>query len=72
VPYPTGKTSDAYTPCVVLQPGQPPRRGSVAYVRLDSVDAARAKLAAGKVAWVSAGDVEGVLHLYRQVQDGGE
>ena len=53
----TGKTSAAYTPALYLEPGKPPRRCNVQAVRLDSVEAARAKLAAGKAAWVRPEDV---------------
>lgn len=54
------RTSDAYQPCVMLIPDAEPRRVSVLRVRLDSVETARAKLAAGQVAWVAVEDVEAV------------
>jgi hypothetical protein len=52
------RTSDAYQPCVMLTPNGEQRRVTVLRVRLDSVEAARAKLAAGQVAWVAVEDVE--------------
>lgn len=55
------RTSDAYAPCVVLHPDGRQRRVNVLRVRMDSVDAARAKLAAGQVAWVHEEDVEAVV-----------
>ena len=51
------RTSDAYQPAVMLCPDGTDRRVTVLRVRLDSVDAAREKLAAGRVAWVAVGDV---------------
>ena len=54
------RTSDAYQPCVMLTPDGGQRRVTVLRVRLDSVEAARAKLAAGRVAWVAVEDVEAV------------
>lgn len=45
---------------VLLEPGKPPRRCNVCAVRLDSAEGARAKLAAGKAAWVAEGDVTAV------------
>lgn len=56
----TTKTSDSYTPAVLLLPGKPPRRCTVLRVRLDTVEAAREKLAAGRAAWVSVEDGERV------------
>ena len=53
----TPRTSDAYQPCVMLTPDGEQRRVTVLRVRLDSVEAARAKLAAGQVAWVAVEDV---------------
>ena len=53
----TTKTSDSYAPAVLLMPGQPPQRCSVQRVRLDTVEAARVKLAAGRAAWVRPEDV---------------
>ena len=46
------KTSDYYLPCVAVWPDGRQRTGNVAHVNLDTVESARAKLAAGKVAWV--------------------
>ena len=54
------RTSDHYTPAVLLMPGQPPRRCNVLRVRLDGAEQARAKLAEGKAAWVRAEDAERV------------
>ena len=54
------KTSDYYTPCVVVWPNGQVRKGNVTHVNLDSVETARAKLAAGKVAWVRREDAERV------------
>ena len=54
------KTSYSYTPCVLLFPNGTQRKGSVLHVRMDSVDAARAKLANNQAAWVAPGDVERV------------
>ena len=54
------RTSDAYTPCVVLEPGREPVRGNVMAGRMMAVDAARAEYAAGRVVWVAPGDVEAV------------
>lgn len=51
------RTSDAYQPCVMLTPDGEQRSVNVLRVRLDSVEAARAKLAAGQVAWVAVEDV---------------
>ena len=59
-PSPT-RTSDAYAPAVMLTPDGGQRRVNVLRVRMDSVDAARAKLAAGQVAWVREEDVEAVV-----------
>ena len=56
----TPRTSDAYTPAVMLTPDGQTRSVTVLRVRIDSVDAARAKLAAGKLAWVAPGDAEAV------------
>lgn len=55
------KTSDYYTPCVVVWPNGQVRKGNVTHVNLDSVETARAKLAAGKVAWVRREDVEAAM-----------
>lgn len=54
----TQKTSASYTPAVYLEPGKPPRRCNVQAIRLDSPEAAQAKLATGKAAWVSVEDAE--------------
>ena len=56
----TARTSDAYVPCVVLEPGREPVRGNVMAGRLMDVATARAEYAAGQVAWVAEGDVEAV------------
>lgn len=56
------KTSDYYKPCVILWPDGRRRVGNVAHVNMDSVEKARAKLAAGKLAWVRAEDVEAVTN----------
>ena len=58
--YPTTRTSDDYAPCVLVWPNGKTRRCSVLAVRMDSAETARAKLAAGKAAWVCEGDVERV------------
>ena len=55
-----GKTSDYYVPCVMLWPDGRQRKANVAYVNLDSIDSARAKLAKHLVAWVKPDDVEAV------------
>jgi uncharacterized protein YecT (DUF1311 family) len=57
----TGKTSDDYKPCVAIWPNGQQRRTNVAYIRLDTVDSARQKLADNQVAWVAPDDVEKVL-----------
>ena len=54
------RRSDQYTPCVMLTPDGGQRRVTVLRVRMDSVEAARAKLAAGQVAWVREEDVRAV------------
>ena len=54
------RTSDAYQPAVMLTPDGGQRRVTVLRVRMDSVEAARAKLAAGQVAWVREEDVQAV------------
>ena len=46
------RTSDSYTPAVQLEAGKPPRPCSVQHIRCMSVEAARAVVAAGGVAWV--------------------
>ena len=56
----TTKTSDSYTPAVLLHPDGRSQRCNVQVVRLDSVDAARAKLAQGACAVVSKEDAERV------------
>lgn len=55
------KTSDDYKPCVALWPNGQQRRCNVLTIRLDDVESARQKLAAGKVAWVAPADVEQAL-----------
>lgn len=57
----TARTSEDYRPCVMLFPSGRQQRGNVAYVRLDSVQAAREKLAMQQVAWVKPEDVEAVI-----------
>ena len=54
------RTSDAYTPCVVLHPDGREQRANVMYTRLLDVATARAELAAGRWVTVHAGDVEAV------------
>lgn len=54
------RTSDAYTPCIVVYPNGRTVRGSVMAGRLQDVATARAELAAGRWVTVSAGDVEAV------------
>jgi hypothetical protein len=54
------RDSDYYRPCVMLRPDGRQHRANVAHVRLDTVDSARAKLAAGKVAWVAPDDVQAI------------
>ncbi len=54
------RTSDDYTPAVLLWPDGCQRRCNVLRVRLDSVEGARRKLAAGQCAWVRVEDVERV------------
>ena len=56
----TTKTSADYTPAVAVWPDGRTRPCSVQAVRLDSVESARRKLAAGVVAWVRREDVERV------------
>ena len=55
-----GKTSDYYRPCILLRPDGRQHSANVAHVRLDTVESARRKLAAGQVAWVRPDDVERV------------
>jgi len=57
---PTARTSDAYTPCVVLWPNGKEQRANVMHTRLMSVEDARRELAAGRVVWVAVADVEAV------------
>ena len=52
------KTSDDYTPCVVVYPDGKIRRANVLHVRLDALDAARDKLRRDLAAWVSYADYE--------------
>jgi hypothetical protein len=54
------RPSDAYVPCVVLEPGQEPQRSNVLAGRLMDVATARAEYAAGRKVWVAPGDVEAV------------
>lgn len=54
------RTSDDYTPAVLLWPDGRQRRCNVLAVRLDGVEGARRKLAAGVCAWVAVEDVEKV------------
>jgi len=56
----TTKTSASYTPAVAVWPSGRTQPCSVQAVRLDSVESARRKLAAGVVAWVREEDVERV------------
>ena len=46
------RTSDSYTPAVMLRAGFPPRPCSVQHIRCMSVEKARAVAAAGGNAWV--------------------
>ena len=46
------RTSDSYTPAVQLEAGKPPKPCSVKHIRCVSMEAARAVVAAGGVAWV--------------------
>ena len=57
----SGRTSDYYVACVAVWPDGRQRAGNVAHVRLDTVETARQKLAAGKVAWVRREDAERVM-----------
>ena len=52
------KTSDDYTPCVVVYPDGKIRRANVLHVRLDALDAARDKLRRDLAAWVTYDDYE--------------
>lgn len=54
------RTSDAYTPCVVLHPDGREQRANVMYTRLMRAEDARAELAAGRIVWVAVADVEAV------------
>lgn len=47
------RTSDAYVPCVVLEPGREPVRGNVMAGRLMDVDTARREYARGGMVWVA-------------------
>jgi len=62
------RTSDDYKPCVAIWPNSQQRRCNVLNIRLDTVDSARAKLAAGQVAWVAPEDVDQVMHGKNQVR----
>lgn len=57
---PTARTSDAYTPCVVLHPDGREQRANVMHTRLMRAEDARAELAAGRIVWVAVADVEAV------------
>jgi hypothetical protein len=59
----TGKDSDDYRPCVMLWPDGRRRKANVAHVNMDSIESARQKLAAGKVAWVAPEDAERVIAI---------
>jgi hypothetical protein len=55
------RTSDAYTPCVVVHPNGTTQRSNVMQGRMMTVDAARADHAAGRLVWVAtAQDAEAV------------
>ena len=56
----TTRTSADYTPAVAVWPSGKTQPCTVLAVRLDSVESARRKLAAGVVAWVRREDVERV------------
>ena len=56
----TTKTSADYTPAVAIYPDGRTQPCNVLAVRLDSVEAARRKLASGLVAWVRREDAERV------------
>jgi hypothetical protein len=56
----TARTSDAYTPCVVLHPDGREQRANVMHTRLMRAEDARAELAAGRIVWVAPSDVEAV------------
>ena len=51
------RTSDDYTPAALLWPDGRQQRCNVLRVRLDGVEGARRKLAAGQCAWVRVEDV---------------
>ena len=53
----TTKTTDSYTPAVLLWPDGRRQKCNVKIARLDSVAAARERLALDKPAWVRAEDV---------------
>ena len=57
---PGRKTSADYAPAVRLYPNGQQRRGGAFIPRIVTVEKARAMLAAGEIAVVAAGDVEGV------------
>ena len=52
------KTSDDYTPCVVVYPGGNIRKANVLHIRMDSLDDAKRKLKEDKAAWLSYEDYE--------------
>ena len=59
------RTSDAYTPCVVVHPDGRTVRGSVMAGRLMDVAAAREEHRAGRVVWVAT---EGKAEAVKGVQ----
>lgn len=52
------KTSDDYTPCVVVYPDGKIRKANVLHVRLDSFDDGKRKLLDDRAAWLSYADYE--------------
>jgi hypothetical protein len=56
----TTKTTDSYTPAVLLWPDGRRQKCNVLAARLDSVAAARERLALDKPAWVRVEDVTAV------------
>lgn len=57
----TTKTSASYTPVILIWPDGRTERKSALSIRVDTVEQARAKLAAGKAAWVREGDATALL-----------
>jgi hypothetical protein len=47
------RTSDAYTPCYVVQPGRAPMRSNVMAGRMMTVEDARTEYARGGMVWVA-------------------